>query len=107
MGLATTNPGVFDESTSAALVAHFDDTKNATTKPPPTPTAPTAPPMAAAAARTTSAEPAATKQQPWAAELEGLRAMGFENVDMLVPLLEQFKGSVDQLLAVLLDEVKQ
>mmetsp|Transcript_69564 Transcript_69564/g.96726 ORF Transcript_69564/g.96726 Transcript_69564/m.96726 type:complete len:589 (+) Transcript_69564:109-1875(+) len=50
-------------------------------------------------------QPAETTQVPvkWADELEVLRSMGFENSELLVPILDRTNGHVDAVIAALLD----
>eukprot|EP00035_Acanthoeca_spectabilis_P035213 m.33083 g.33083 ORF g.33083 m.33083 type:complete len:641 (-) comp7152_c0_seq1:130-2052(-) len=58
-----------------------------------------------AAAEAAAAAEAEAQRQPtkWAEEIAQLKSMGFENVDLLMPILDRTNGHVDAVIAALLD----
>jgi len=123
-GVSAATPGVFDEATRSAILDAFDLQVGTVPEPatpetvsqaePPTHTPDAVSPAPAPATtpphpeRATEPEDKPDEATPFAAQLEGLRAMGFEvDVGTVIPLLEDFKGSIEQLIAVLVDETGQ
>jgi peptidoglycan hydrolase-like protein with peptidoglycan-binding domain len=123
-GVATAdNAGVFDEVTRKAMVDRFrvDGDDNSAATPPQdkghndnahTDSHPPSNADAASASAGASPPPensgaptnAENDDTKWKDVLDSLRAMGFVDAETLVPLVEQFKGSLDKVLSVLLDD---